>query len=131
MACPYTTCYFVTRQFTIVDNYLGKKYSGEKGNRRPDLLLLNTFSDSILLIEFKRPSKTINRDDENQAVKYRDELSEHFPNKLINILVIGGKLDAKYDKANTASNTVMTTYFELINEARQKNDWLLAELTKK
>jgi hypothetical protein len=60
-----------------------KIYKGENANKRPDLFLGMAFNRERLLIEFKRPSHTLNRNDEAQAQRYRDELSIMFPNDRI------------------------------------------------
>ena len=58
----------------FLDDNLGAKFTGPRANKRPDLFLAELMSGGFLLIEFKRPSKAIDRDDQNQAVKYRVDL---------------------------------------------------------
>jgi hypothetical protein len=60
---------------SLIEQYTGDLYKGNNAARRPDLLLLTALEGRFLLIELKRPNKIINRDDESQAQKYRDELS--------------------------------------------------------
>lgn len=54
---------------TLLDQYSSAKFKGARANKRPDLFLRKKMSAGHLLIEFKRPSKAIDRDDENQAEK--------------------------------------------------------------
>jgi hypothetical protein len=56
----------LTRQ---IEEYLGRTYTGPRGNNRPDLLLNENLNEDYLLIEFKRPSHALNRDDYAQAGK--------------------------------------------------------------
>ena len=73
----------------VVEEYTDGQYKGDNAAKRPDLLLLSEMYGQHLLIEFKRPSKTINRDDETQAQKYRDDLGTKFhPMKIL--LIRGG-----------------------------------------
>jgi hypothetical protein len=72
---------------TIVNQYLDKKYSGKRADERPDLLLAQDAGDRYLLIEFKRPSYELTREDEAQATRYRDEISSYFPAKAIDVLL--------------------------------------------
>lgn len=71
----------------VVEDYVAKKFTGARANKRPDLFLAQNIHGQYLLIEFKRPTATVGRDDENQAEKYRDDLAAHFRN--IEIMVIG------------------------------------------
>lgn len=60
-----------------VEDFLGKTYTGDKADKRPDLLLNENLSGQYLLIEFKRPSHALNHDDYVQAIGYRHELSKY------------------------------------------------------
>lgn len=51
----------------VVAEYCDKTYTGERAAKRPDLLLAADASDRYLLIEFKRPSHIVAREDEAQA----------------------------------------------------------------
>ena len=61
----------------VIEDYLNEKFSGKRANKRPDLLLASDIINRLLLIEFKRPSKSITRDDETQAIKYRNDLNKN------------------------------------------------------
>ncbi len=75
----------------IVEEYAQKKFRGKQASKRPDLLLSADPGDRYLLIEFKRPSHPITRNDEAQAQIYADELHALLPAKPFDIIVIGGK----------------------------------------
>lgn len=103
-------------------------YKGADPLKRPDLLLSQDFSNDYLLIEFKRPSHTISRDDENQAEKYRDELLNHLGKGIkIEILIIGGKVDERIDSSNLSTNSRLLTFTKIISDARARIQWLLKE----
>ncbi len=74
---------------------LGRRYEGDKGNLRPDLLLNEDVCGACLLIEFKRPKHRLKREDYTQAIDYRHELRKTV-NKSIRVLVIGGVRDADF-----------------------------------
>lgn len=113
----------------IVNDYLDKQYTGDNASKRPDLLLANDHLNRYLLIEFKRPSHSIDRDDENQAIKYRDDLAVNFGDaKAIDILIVGGKradIPSQYDRPDVKR----LTFSELISRARSELDWLLKNLS--
>ncbi len=59
---------------TMFEHYLDGKYQGDRANKRPDLLIAHDMADNTTVIELKRPDHVIDRDDENQAIKYRYDL---------------------------------------------------------
>ena len=75
----------------IVEEYGQRKFTGKQAAKRPDLLLGTDPGDRYLLIEFKRPSHSITRQDEAQAQTYADELQTRLPAKPFDIIVIGGR----------------------------------------
>lgn len=111
-----------------IHNYLDKKFTGERANKRPDLFLGESITRQHLLIEFKRPSEIVGRDAENQALKYRDDLNSMIHDKKIEIIVIGGKVDAKISSHNERDDVKLLTYSDIISCARTELDWLLREL---
>ncbi len=112
----------------IVDKYLGEKFKGDRANKRPDLLLSNGIGNKMLLIEFKRPSLQLEREHEAQATEYRDDLLLHFPNKAIDILVIGKRINPKISVQQTQPNLKLMSFTELILNARTELEWLLNNL---
>ncbi len=111
-----------------LENFLGEKFTGERASKRPDLFLGEDILRRHLLIEFKRPSETIGRDAENQAIKYRDDLNTVIHNKKIKILVIGGTIDPTISSHNERNDVTLLSYTDLISNARTQLDWLLREL---
>lgn len=83
---------------TAIKDYLNIKFDGKRAYKRPDLFLGANILREHLLIEFKRPSISVGRDEENQALKYRDDLYSVIHNKFINIMVIGVKLTVKFHR---------------------------------
>ncbi|MGA2477453.1 MAG: ATP-binding protein [Spirochaetia bacterium] len=113
----------------LVEKYLNEKFTdGERKAKRPDLLLAELYDRDILLIEFKRPNKTIGRDDENQAEKYRDDLIPYLGDRKIRILVIGGIVDSRINTLYSSQEVSLTTYREILSRSKSEIDWLLDEL---
>lgn len=111
----------------VIETYTNEQYAGENAIKRPDLLLLNEMHGQHLLIEFKRPSKTINRDDEAQAQKYRDDFGGKFhPMK---IWLIGGSVD-KSLRLNAGKDIEYFSYADLIGRARTEVEWLMKNLSE-
>ncbi|MCW7491961.1 ATP-binding protein [Leptospira sp. 2 VSF19] len=113
---------------SIVENKILSKYQGDKKKKRPDLLLSADFSERYLLLKFKRSNHKIDRDDENQAEKYRDELHQYLTSGKIEIIVIGGKKDSKIDSKYQDGSIVISSYYEIISKARTELEWLIREL---
>lgn len=110
----------------FLDDSLSAKFTGPRANKRPDLFLAEQMSGGFLLIEFKRPSKAIDRDDQNQAVKYRDDLIKHF--EPISIIMMGRGRAESVDPRDTPRDLRVISYSNLISTARTRLDWLLREL---
>ena len=107
----------------VIEQYTSDKFSGPRANRRPDLLLVNQPSRHYTLIEFKRPSRTIDRQDINQAEQYRDDLSSRF--EPIDVLVIGGQHDTRMDR-HPPQNVRILSYSGVVSRARSELQWLLS-----
>lgn len=112
-----------------IEEHLNKKFTGERAQKRPDLLLADLSRDKMLLIEFKRPSLTLNRDHKNQAEKYRDDLLPFF-SKSIDILVLGGHRKEGLPVAPDNGQTMLVSYTEIISNARNRLEWLIKELSR-
>ena len=112
---------------SIVETYLNGQYSGDAAAKRPDLLLLSQIHGHHLLIEFKRPDKTINRDDEAQAQKYRDD----FGTKLhpMKIWLVGGSVDRNL-RLNPGNQIEYYSYTDLVARARAEVGWLMERLAE-
>ena len=108
-----------------IDEYTGGKFSGKNARKRPDLFLGRDFQGRCLLIEFKRPSHVIDRDDVNQAERYRDDLTPIYGK--IDILIVGGT--ASLELCQYPHDGVeVRTYRDLISRARIQLDWLVEQL---
>lgn len=128
----YEYAHYINNQSlkTATEQLCNKIYKGDNADKRPDLFLGMAFNREKLLIEFKRPNHTLNRDDEAQAQKYRDELLKMFPNDRIKVMLIGGKKAEKIDQQNNAANLSYHTYREVVSNARANYDWLIQHLTQ-
>jgi hypothetical protein len=111
-----------------INKFCDKEYSGDRASKRPDLLLSQDITHKYLLVEFKRPSHTITRDDENQAEKYRDDLFGYLGKVPMDIMVIGGKVDTRIDSKHIAQDIKLMTFKTLTNFARTQLEWMMKEL---
>ncbi|MFB9053973.1 Shedu anti-phage system protein SduA domain-containing protein [Formosa undariae] len=109
-----------------IKEMLDKDYTGENVLNRPDLFLSKSKSRNLVLIEFKRPFFTLSRDTENQAVKYRDELSSYFGNQPIEIILLGGKI--KQNIMDVPRGIKYLTYLDIISTAKNNLEWMIDEL---
>ncbi|CAA0078970.1 DNA mismatch repair protein MutL [Zhongshania aliphaticivorans] len=111
-----------------VEDYLEKKYTGKRANKRPDLLLNANFANEYLLIEFKRPSHSLRHKDYQQATAYRNDFVP-YTNSEMKVLLVGGKrgqdLPPHYNKE---PNSEVVIFDEIISNARNQLNWLLVEL---
>ena len=96
---------------TVIRKSADEEFVGERADKRPDLFLAQNVLRQYLLIEFKRPTHTLKRDDENQAEKYRDDLTAQFGN--MDILVIDGNVDVGMGGRN-APNVKMVAYMDVL-----------------
>lgn len=109
-----------------IEEYTAGKFTGERAPKRPDLFLAQNLRGGYLLIEFKRPSKEIDRQDQRQAQEYRDDLEPKFGQ--IEILLLGRGRDVTATAQNDPPRLQVFGYEALISAARTQLDWLLAEL---
>lgn len=109
-----------------VEDFLGKKFTGKRANNRPDLLLNENLKGECLLLEFKRPSHPLNRDDYTQATDYRHDLAK-LVNKPIKVLVVGGKRSPDFPTSNLEPDVGATTFYDVIATARRQLSWQLTE----
>lgn len=109
-----------------IEDYTAAKFTGKRASKRPDLFLAQNLRGGYLLIEFKRPSKSIDRDDQRQAQEYRDDLEGKFGD--IQILLLGKGRDVSAAAKNDPPNLQVFGYEALISSARTQLDWLLKEL---
>lgn len=96
-------------------------------SNRPDRLLAQNLRGGFLLIEFKRPSKTIDRQDRQRGQEYRDDLEPNFGQMEIRLL--GKECDVIATKKNDPLGLHVFGYESLIIAARTQLDWLLSDLT--
>lgn len=109
-----------------IQDYTDGKFTGERATKRPDLFLAQRLAGDYLLIEFKRPSKDITRDDQRQAAEYRDDLEPRFGT--IEILLLGRARDVAAQAHNDPPRLKVFGYEALVSAARNQLDWLLRQL---
>jgi hypothetical protein len=115
---------------SIVQDLTEKTYKGTDATDRPDLLLAANVEGRHLLVEFKRPSITVGRNAESQAIKYADALSSQLGISL-DILIIGGQVDQKLQSDYSGKRTKFLSYRAVIANARTQLEWLLRQLNEK
>ncbi|ASC65387.1 MULTISPECIES: ATP-binding protein [Pseudomonadota] len=107
-----------------VEDVLGETYTGDKANRRPDLLLNENLGGQYLLIEFKRPSHALNHDDYVQAIGYRHELAKYLGSP-IQVLLVGGSRSSDFPTDNREPHVEARIFGQVISTARRQIEWLL------
>lgn len=112
-----------------VNEYLEKNYSGDRADKRPDLMLNESFLGQYLLIEFKRPKHPLTFIDYQQVTHYRNDFLP-YTHKDIKVMLIGGKrtpelANTRYSEANFE----ILVFNEIISTARNQLSWLLKELS--
>jgi len=112
---------------TAVENYSENKFKGRNAHKRPDLVLLSGVDGHHLLIEFKRPSHTIRREDQAQAESYRDELTPTFGK--IDVVLVGKDVDNALLLHQTPGVRFLS-YTGAISKARTELNWLLKNLVE-
>ena len=115
----------------VVEEYLRKKYKGDSAKKRPDLLLAQNMNRSFLLIELKRPGHVLDRDDEAQALKYRDDLKVHLPQAKIDLMLIGGQVKRTISPNELRFGVKFISYKEIVSNARNNLRWLINDLDKR
>lgn len=107
-----------------VEDMLGKTYTGDKADKRPDLLLNENLGGQYLLVEFKRPSHALNHDDYVQAIAYRHELAKYLSSP-IQVLLVGGSRSADFPTNNLEPYVETRIFGQVISTARRQIEWLL------
>lgn len=111
-----------------IERYTNEKFQGERADKRPDLFLSQDYDGKYLLIEFKKPTHSVTRDDENQAEKYRDDLRTALGITDIEIMVIGGTVTKTINPRYVKDDIKLLTFTNIISKARFQINWLLKEL---
>lgn len=108
-----------------VEDYLGKKYKGNKASKRPDLLLNENLNGEYFLIEFKRPSHSLSHADYQQLTTYRNELLG-VTGKPIRVLLLGGKKGKNLPASEyVEKSTSIMLFKDVISSARRQIEWML------
>lgn len=111
-----------------IEAYLGKKYSGDRATKRPDLLLNENLNQEYLLIEFKRPAHKLSYEDYQQATSYRNDFRP-YTDKSIRVLLIGGSRGIDLPPLDGREPSVQILLFnEVISTARKQLEWLSKQL---
>ncbi|WCN09973.1 ATP-binding protein [Marinomonas mediterranea] len=111
-----------------IEEYLGKKYKGDRADKRPDLLLSENLNGERLLIEFKRPNHGLDFEDYQQATAYRNDFHKNGIDQQINVILIGGKLGSNLPiQERREPNIKIMTFSDLISSSRRQYQWLLRE----
>jgi hypothetical protein len=113
----------------VVEEYMDKEFTGKRAAKRPDLFLAERLSGGFLLVEFKRPSHDLTRDDESQAAKYRDDLSRSF-GKQVDLLLLGRKRSPDVNPQYDTPQCKALGYSAVVSSARTTMTWLLDSLRR-
>jgi hypothetical protein len=119
------------QQLGSIAEQCGESVTAHPTNKtRPDLLLSQDAFKNRLLVEFKRPSHEVGRDDEGQAKKYADWLKTQLQMS-VDIVVIGGTTDSSLCDEYSGRRTQFVSYAKLIADAQASLDWMIEQLTQK
>lgn len=111
-----------------VEEFLGKKFVGDRFDKRPDLLLSEDLNGRLLLIEFKRPKHPLNHQDYQQATTYRHEFSR-YTDQDIQVVLLGGRMSNDLPRTHLREPGVTIMLFpQVISSARRQMEWLLKRL---
>jgi len=110
----------------IIERHCDTAYAGSRADKRPDLLLWSDDRKVRILVEFKRPSLEVGRQAEAQAKTYADELGNELGQ--FKVIVVGGKVDSVM-KLDDSTNLQIRSYFRVIQEARNRLEWLMRHLS--
>lgn len=114
----------------VMTLYLNHKYTNGHAAHRPNLLLTQDFNKRFLLIDLKKPDRTLSLADRRKAKTYIDDLKVYLPDRQIDVLVLGGALDANLVGQRKNTDVRMLSYKGMISEARVQLNWLVGELSK-
>ena len=126
----YTVLISDTAMKKAIDEAFDRKYVGDREKDRPDLLVGRKYDRTLVLVEFKRPSFTLTRDTERQALEYRDDLNIYAHNQRIEIILLGGKVKQNISSHNERKDVVFRTYTDIVGQARTHLIWLVEELKR-
>jgi hypothetical protein len=108
-----------------VEDTLGKSYTGDRANIRPDLLLNENLAGEYLLIEFKCPDYALSYADYMQAIDYRHKLSKYMGDASIRVVLIGGRRSPDFPNDNREPMVEVRLFSQVIATARRQTEWLL------
>lgn len=116
---------------SIIGKYCETPFEGDSAAKRPDLLLSQDYGDKYLLIEFKRPSHNISREDIAQAERYRDDLSLRLSSTAsMDIIMVGKGRVATLNSRNMLNSISVHSYASIVSSARSELDWLVKSLSR-
>jgi len=115
----------------LLDGHIAKVYRNKK-NLRPDLVCRSQSNgrDAVVL-EFKRPSESIDADHITQALKYKGIIEASRPNIRMELFVVGSKYtaEAKALKEQLEKTDLkFWSYSEILQKARQRYEDVLKVL---
>lgn len=125
---PQYTLMASNQQLGSIAAKCGESVGAHPTNKtRPDLLLSQDAFKNRLLVEFKRPKHTVDRDDEGQAKKYADWLKRELQMS-VDIVVIGGTTAPSLCDEYSGKRTQFSSYAKLIADAQASLDWMIEQL---
>lgn len=98
---------------------------------RPHLLFTRSYPDSFLVLQIKTGNSKLSDKDAALAKEYRDGLYYYFPNKKIEIAVLGGACKIGTTKRSVQDGFQFITYENLFEAAQTQQEWILSDWKKK
>ncbi len=112
--------------------FIGDSINKKDGKKRPDFICVS-FENKLIIVDIKRPSHVINKDDIDQVENYKLIAKEYKGESYnsITCYLIGKSIPSKSrDLANERKNINLLTYNDLIEKAKKKYTEYLEELKK-
>lgn len=116
---------------TILENKINKKFKKHKKDR-PDLIV-KTFTNKVLIIEFKRPLYKITSKDSAQICEYQTIIKGSQPNAdPIECYLIGSEFDeATRNPGYPKMEIFLKSYSEILQEAKERHKEILNILQRR
>lgn len=110
----------------VLKNFMDRKNTNDK----PCFLLVRTYPDSYLLLQFKSGKSKLSDKDTTAALEYRDGLYYYFPNKKIDLIVLGGACKIGTKKQDATQAFQLLTYKNLLAASKEQQEWIMKDWRK-
>ena len=126
--------YWLAQSNETIRKFIGDEVvkKTKDANKRPDFVC-SQFNDTIIIVEIKRPSKTVDKKDLDQIESYDYIINKYKGKRFkLKLIIVGNKFsnEAKY-LLNRRKNINRMSYSDLIEESKKKYQQYLKEIEEK